>query len=207
MRLFFRLLYHSFSWSYDLVAAAVSAGRWRSWVLEAAKLIQGPRVLELGYGPGHLQEHLAGAGWEVFGLDESMQMARQAARRLSSGNFSHHLARGIAQRLPFPTHSFDTIVATFPTPYIIEPDTLAEILRVLKPGGRLVVLIASWITGKSPLERILHTIFRVTGQAPDEHLELSGVIEPYQEAGFQARLRFVNLPGSRLMFILAGKSR
>jgi ubiquinone/menaquinone biosynthesis C-methylase UbiE len=207
LRLFFRLLYHSMAWSYDLVAHAVSGGRWQGWVLESAKLLAGKRVLELGYGPGHLQEYLSSNGFSAFGLDESPQMARQAERRLKKKGLAPRLVRGLAQELPYPSAAFDSIVATFPTLYIVEEETLAEIHRVLKPGGRLVVLMASWLTGKSLGERLLASVYRATGQVPGEDQDIAGLTAPYIEAGFQARLRFANLPGSRLMFIVGSKPR
>jgi ubiquinone/menaquinone biosynthesis C-methylase UbiE len=206
MRIFFRLLYHSLAWAYDLVAATVSVGRWKRWIAAAAGLIGGPRVLELGFGPGHLQEHLHAAGIQVFGLDESRQMARQAARRLARGGFPARLARGLAQSLPYPTGSFDSAAATFPTPYIVDPRTLAEVRRVLRPGGRLVVLMAGWITGRSLPDRLMAYLTRVTGQAPAPDQELQEYTRPYTEAGFQASLRFIEQPGSRLMVILARKA-
>ncbi|MBE0696875.1 MAG: methyltransferase domain-containing protein [Anaerolineaceae bacterium] len=205
MRLFFRLLYHSMAGTYDLVASTVSVGKWKDWVFEAAKLISGKRVLELGYGPGHLLEHLAAANLEVYGLDESRQMARTAARRLKKAKLKACISRGMAQNLPFPNLFFDSIVATFPTLYIVDPDTLGEIQRVLKPNGRLVVLMASWLTGKSIIERMMGYLFRVTGQLPDDQQAIGEFTLPYMKAGFQASLRFVNLPDSRLMFILATK--
>lgn len=203
LRWFFRLLYHSFAWSYDLVSGAVSVGRWNNWVRAAARLLSGPRILELGYGPGHLQVYLHDQNLSTFGLDESAQMARQAFRRLRRQGRSPKLTRGLAQHLPFASASFDSVVATFPTPYITDPETLAEIQRVLKPSQRLVVLMAAWITGKSLLDRLMRTIFRITAEAPPEDQDLSQFIEPYRQAGFQASIRFVELPGSRLMFILA----
>ena len=206
IRLFFRLLYHSFAWMYDGVAATVSVGRWQRWVLAAAGQATGPRVLELGFGPGHLQAELCRRGIAAWGLDESWQMATQASSRLRKLGHSPRLARGLAQTLPFPTEQFDQVVATFPTLYILDPHTLAEIQRVLRPGGRLVVLMAAWITGRSLLDRLMAQVFRVTGEAPDENLEIAKVIEPYQTAGFQASARFVKQPGSRLMFIIASKN-
>ncbi len=221
MRLFFRLLYHSFAWAYDLVSSTVSLGRWNQWVNAAGSLLTGPRVLELGYGPGHLQTYLRTAGFIPFGLDESDQMARQAFRRLSRQGYTPFLSRGLAQSLPFADQSFDSVVATFPTPYIVDPLTLAEIKRVLKPtadmrsgksrreGGRLVVLTAAWITGRSLPDRMMRTLFRVADQAPSEDQALGELIEPYTNAGFNAQVRFVEVPGkqgrstSRLMFILA----
>src|SRR5207248_10597056 len=48
--------------------------------------------------------------------------------------------QGSAQHLPFSNDSFDTIVSTFPSEYIYYPDTIAEVERVLRPGGRLIVV-------------------------------------------------------------------
>ncbi|RPJ42570.1 MAG: class I SAM-dependent methyltransferase, partial [Chloroflexi bacterium] len=118
MRLFFRLLYHPLARSYDLVAATVSLGRWKSWVKSTTGLLAGPCVLELGFGPGHMQIHLAQAGYTPFGLDESWQMAHQARRRVLRSGQPARLARGLAQHLPFGEGSFNSAVATFPTNYI-----------------------------------------------------------------------------------------
>jgi ubiquinone/menaquinone biosynthesis C-methylase UbiE len=207
MRLFFRLLYHPFSWAYDLVASSVSLGRWKRWVLAAVPLLHGPRILELGFGPGHLQVHLHEQGIEIFGLDESMQMTQQAQRRLRSQGAAPRLARGLAQHLPYPDASFQSVAATFPTQYIVDPLTLAEIMRVLVPGGRLVVLMSTWITGKRARDRALQKIYQATAQVPPEGQELSEFVTPYDQAGFQTSLRFTELPEARLMFIIAQKPR
>ena len=53
----FHLLYHQFAWTYDFVAAFVSLGRWQDWVDAVVPFMSG-RVLEIGFGPGHLQELL-----------------------------------------------------------------------------------------------------------------------------------------------------
>ena len=205
MRWFFRLLYHPFAWTYDMVAATVSLGRWTRWVHSAASLLQGPQVLELGFGPGHLQAHLLKEGWDVVGLDESMQMARQAAGRLARGGLSPRLARGLAQALPYPSASFDCVAATFPTPYIIDPDTLGEIWRVLRPGGRLVVLMIAWITGESLVERAVRLVYRVTSETPPDDWDPAQALEPYIRAGLEAQIQFTEPPGSKLLFIIAEK--
>lgn len=205
MRVFFHLLYHSMAWTYDLVAAIVSVGRWRGWTQAAASRISGPRVLELGYGPGHLQVHLNTAGIQVFGLDESHQMSRQAARRLKASGYSNRLTRGKAQSLPYKGETFDSVLATFPTHYIFDPQTLAEIHRVLRPGGRLVVLMAAWITGYNLADRLMAFVNRITGQVPPPDYELDIFTLPYTKAGFQVGLQFEDRPGSRLMLVLALK--
>jgi ubiquinone/menaquinone biosynthesis C-methylase UbiE len=206
LRLFFRLLYHSFAGGYDFVANTVSLGQWTRWVLASAKMLNGPRVLELGFGTGHLQEHQLASGVSVFGLDESRQMAGLSHRRLIKAGFLPRLSRGTANYLPYASGVFQNVVATFPTSYIVEPETLAEILRVLAPGGRLVVLMSAWITGKRWRERMLTRLFRATAQVPPEDVDINEFLQPYQAAGFQASLRFVEQPGARLMFILARKT-
>lgn len=205
MRLFFSLLYHSMAWTYDLVADIVSVGRWKHWVSTAAGLLHGPRVLELGFGPGHLQAKMHGTGIQAFGLDESMQMNRQTRRRLLGKKHTPRLSRGLAQNLPYSDGAFNSVVATFPTLYIVDPSTLSDIHRVLAPGGRLVVLLGAWITGKRPADRFAAWLFRATGQLPPEDKEIGGLMEEYTKAGFQAGLRFVDLPGSRVLFIIAKK--
>ena len=54
LKTFFYLLYHRFAWAYDFVATAVSVGMWNEWVLSIIPYLEGPKVLELGHGPGHL---------------------------------------------------------------------------------------------------------------------------------------------------------
>ncbi len=201
LTVFFRLLYHPFAWTYDMVAAAVSFGQWRRWVFAAADLLEGPRVLELGYGPGHLQVQLVRQGFQVYGLDESMQMARQATRRLRRDTGGVKLSRGLAQALPYPSNTFDNVVATFPTQYIVNPNTLAEIYRVLKPGGRLVVLFSAWVTGKSVPERALALLYQVTGQSPGAVPEPGSAPPPFK----QVETRLVESRGGRLLFFIAQK--
>jgi ubiquinone/menaquinone biosynthesis C-methylase UbiE len=114
LRLLFRLLYHQFAWAYDLVAATVSLGRWKGWVLSALPYLEG-RVLEIGFGPGHLQVALHENKKRTFGLDESRQMSRQAGRRLRRKGLRADLVRARARRIPFPEASFETVVSTFPS--------------------------------------------------------------------------------------------
>jgi|WetSurMetagenome_2_1015567.scaffolds.fasta_scaffold154350_3 ubiquinone/menaquinone biosynthesis C-methylase UbiE len=141
LRVIYDLLYHPFAWSYDLVAGFVSFGQWIGWVEAIIPLVQGSKVLELGFGPGHLQMRLVLKGFQVYGLDESPQMTRQASRRLRRNGTAVNLVRGLSQNLPFDS-LFDTVVATFPSEYIFDPKTMGEISRVLLPEGRLIILLS-----------------------------------------------------------------
>ena len=202
--LFFHLLYHSFAWTYDLVAAAVSLGRWQAWVLCVQPYLRG-RVLEIGYGPGHLQAALLAGGFQAFGLDESRQMSRQARRRLRRQKLPVRLTRGYAQRLPFAGNSFDSVAATFPSEYIFEQQTLAEIRRVLAPGGRLVIVPSAWITGQGWLERLAAWLFRATGQAAALELVLPGMEHRIGAGGFEMKHELVQAQGSQVLVIVGEK--
>lgn len=204
LRLFFRLLYHQFAWTYDLVAALVSLGRWQAWVRSVLPYLDG-RILEIGFGPGHLQLALHGRGLPAFGLDESLPMCRQAIRRLRRKGYSSSLSRGLARAIPFQNSSFDCVVSTFPAEYIFEPQTLRQIHRVLVPGGRLVILPAAWITGTGLPDRLAAGLFELTGQAGALAAFLPGMESHIRSAGFAVRHELLEFPGSRVLVLTAKK--
>jgi ubiquinone/menaquinone biosynthesis C-methylase UbiE len=199
LQLFFKLLYHQFAFTYDLVAATVSFNRWNDWVRKIIPFIKGTRILELGHGPGHLQRILRRDGWFAVGIDESAQMGRLAKRNTDR---SAHIARGVAQQLPFPEGCFDTIVSTFPTEYIIDPPALAEVRRCLRPGGRLTVLPVAL-----PKSRFLEWLYKVTGESPPESAEEFQVkaVKPFLDAGFETEVVWVESASSRLLILIAKK--
>jgi ubiquinone/menaquinone biosynthesis C-methylase UbiE len=201
----FRLLYEEMSWSYDAVSRAVSLGQWAAWRRAALPFLRGPRVLELGFGPGHLQLELLAAGYTAAGLDASAQMARTAARRLRAAGHAPGV-HGLAQSLPFAAAAFEGVVATFPTAYIAAPETLAEVRRVLVPGGRLVVVPEAGLAGGGPLRRLIDAAYRATGQRPAADAALSGwsplLAEALTAAGFAAvALHTVDLPGGSVLVV------
>ncbi|MBC8162141.1 MAG: methyltransferase domain-containing protein [Roseiflexaceae bacterium] len=157
----FTRFYHEFSWTYDAVAAAVSAGQWSSWTLAALPLLDG-RVLELGCGTGNLQRALLGRPeHHAVGIDRSRQMLRLARRKSITP-----LACASAQALPFRSSSFDSLVATFPSEYIIAPATLVEARRVLRPGGQLVVVLGATYRSGTFYRRVVDLLYRLTLQRP-----------------------------------------
>ena len=202
LRVFFTQLYNAFAWSYDLVAWIVSLGKWDDWVAVAADEIEGPRVLELGHGPGHLQVILAEKGIMTTGIDLSPQMGRIAARNLHKANLVVRLLQSQAQKLPFRSATFQQVTATFPSEYIFEPNTLSEAYRVLVPGGQLVVLPVAWITGDKWYERFAAWLFKITGQAPIPNKK---IIQPFKNAGFSVSEKWIKKEGWEAFIILAKK--
>jgi len=168
LHLFFRLLYNELAWTYDAVAWLVSFGRWRAWGRTTLPHLKGPRVLELGHGPGHLLVALDARGFAPVGVDLSASMAREAEARLLRAGASVPLVRARAQALPFHADSFDNVVATFPTHYVIDPRTLRQVARLLKPAGQLVVAASTRFEGQGALARFMAWLYAVTGQGEPE---------------------------------------
>jgi len=202
LKVFFKLLYNQFSWSYDLVANAVSIGKWKTWVLAVLPDLMGPNVLELGHGPGHLLVAMTEAGLYAIGLDASLKMSRIAWARLRRKNRFGLLVNGYAQSLPFSDAYFNNIVTTFPSDFILHPASLSEAYRVLTPGGTMIVLPIAWITGTSWLDRLAAALFRITGEAPDWDDRFS---QPFIQAGFRVEIVFRLLQTSRLLILHAYK--
>ena len=215
LRIFFRLLYHQFAFTYDLVAATVSLGRWKKWVLSVLPFVQGQRILEIGHGPGHLQRALLERDLLVFGIDESTQMGRLARhnlrRYLSKSTRSDYaqikLTRGISQHLPFPSESFDTIVSTFPSEYIFDPKTLDEAQRVLAENGRFIILPGASILGRGILDRAMAFLFRITGETPPDLEEIlhERTKQPFATSGFHVEIHELNIKSSMVFISLATK--
>ncbi len=145
-----------------------------------------------------------GEVFSVFGLDESRQMGRQAFYRVKS-IVQPKLTRGRAEHLPYADASFSTVVSTFPSEYIFLPATLQEISRVLAPGGRLVILLAAWISGKSWLEKAAAFLFKLTGQVPSAGDHFQDLLQPFQAAGYVSRLEWIDQKTSRLLLVIAEK--
>ncbi|HSJ55784.1 MAG TPA: methyltransferase domain-containing protein [Anaerolineae bacterium] len=197
----FRLLYNELAWLYDLVAWVTSLGLWRRWARTAAGFLpEGGRVLEVAFGPGHLLAYLAGAGYQVAGLDLSRNMVRLAMRRLRKRRLAAALVRGRAEELPFAPAAFDAIVLTFPTPFVYDPKWLAQARRVLRPGGRFVVVEVATFERAGAAGRVLEWAYAVTGQRGGSPSPLAARLE---EAGFRAWRERVEVERTTVELVVA----
>jgi ubiquinone/menaquinone biosynthesis C-methylase UbiE len=202
LRFFFKHLYTTFAWAYDLVAWTTSMGQWRTWQSAAIHDLLESLILELGHGPGHLLLDFHRRGYQAVAIDASKQMTRIAARRLRRQGFHPTIICAQAQRIPLSSDSFANVVATFPSEYILEKETLDEIRRILQPGGELIVIAVERITGRGIQDRLADWLYRVTGQAGDPGDQWK---EPLEEMGFIPRLERVRLPRADVLRFRAKK--
>lgn len=148
------LLYYELSPLYDAVSWLVSLGQWDRWRRLSLPHVRGARVLEIGFGTGILLAELARRGYEVFGLDLSPAMHRITSARLAKQNLRVAQVRGSVQSMPLIAAYFDTVISTFPAAFILDPATIAEIARVLSPGGCFILVDMVLFTDNGILQRL-----------------------------------------------------
>ncbi|WP_121064896.1 methyltransferase domain-containing protein [Chachezhania antarctica] len=118
----------------------------RTDTLALLDIAPGEHVVDIGSGPGFLAQgmaHLTGDGGRVVGVDLSPALIRRATARAEASWLSY--VEGDATALPFDDASFDIAVSTQVAEYV--PDIAAlctEMARVLKPGGRGLVMATDW---------------------------------------------------------------
>ncbi len=200
----FYLLYYPLAFTYDIVAAAVSMGQWQTWARTALDWVRGPRVLELGHGPGHLLIALARSGRKPIGLDLSPNMIAQAQRRIRRTGLSIPQVRCRVQALPFRSGTFDSVVATFPTEYIADATTAREVARVTTERGRLVVVLGAQLGGQGVSSRVIDWLYRITGQR-DIPVEAEQNI--YDRVGLTSRIEVTPVGVSEVALLIADKDQ
>jgi demethylmenaquinone methyltransferase/2-methoxy-6-polyprenyl-1,4-benzoquinol methylase len=140
-------LFASIARRYDLLNDLQSFGFHRIWkrhVAELAQVKSGDRALDLCCGTGDIAFALAQRGAETIGLDFSEKMLEVAQSRLQSSKSKSQdlkFIQGDAEQLPFPDNSFDVVTVGYGLRNLSSWEVgLGEMVRVAKPGGRIIVL-------------------------------------------------------------------
>ena len=101
------------------------------------------RMLDVGCGTGQLAILAAGQGIRATGLDIAANLVEQARARAALGGLEVSVDQGDAESLPYEDASFDVLVSLFGAMFAPRPELVAaEMVRVCKPGGRIVM--ANW---------------------------------------------------------------
>jgi demethylmenaquinone methyltransferase/2-methoxy-6-polyprenyl-1,4-benzoquinol methylase len=142
-------VFHSVASRYDLMNDLMSGGvhrLWKRFTIEVSAVRAGHKVLDIAGGTGDLSYQFAklvGAEGQVILADINASMLNVGRDRLLDRGLSGNIqfAQADAQYLPFPDNTFDCITIAFGLRNVTDKDmALRSMLRVLKPGGRLLVL-------------------------------------------------------------------
>lgn len=173
---------------YDLTNDVLSAGLtrwWRRAVTRAVAPAPGRRVLDLAAGTGSSTTPLVAAGADAVACDLSTGMLAVGRARAPQVTF----VAGDATRLPFPDATFDAVTISFGLRNVANvAGALTEMLRVTRPGGRLVVCEFSHPTvGVARtvyleyLMRALPAVARRVSSAPDAYVYLAESIRAWPD--------------------------
>ena len=153
---------------YDLLNDVLSAGQdryWRRAVARAVAAAPGERVLDLAAGTGTSSVSFTTAGAVCIACDFSLGMLRAGKLRTPDKNSSVTFVAGDALSLPFADARFDAVTISFGLRNVADPgQALTEMLRVTRPGGRLVVCEFSHFP-VPVLDRLYHRALHAGGPA------------------------------------------
>jgi ubiquinone/menaquinone biosynthesis C-methylase UbiE len=167
--------------AYDWLARAVTLGgegKFRRRTLDLAELHSGDAVLDVGCGTGTLLIEAATRvvpSGSMQGIDRSPEMLAHARRKAAAQGVTANFVEGSANRLPFPDASFDVVLCTLMLhhlPALMQMATIGEMRRVLRPGGRMVIVDLQppkTVTAMISVIALFHVFHqaRSRGNAPD----------------------------------------
>ncbi len=113
---------------------------WKKWIKSVIPYIKGKRILEVSFGSGYLMKKYA-KNYEAYGVDYNLKMVSKTRKKLAGIVNPVRIIQGNVEKLPYPDNFFDTVINTMAfTGYPDGERALAEMLRVLRPGGLLLVV-------------------------------------------------------------------
>lgn len=168
---------------------------WKTWLRSALPHIQGQRVLEVSFGTGYLLMQYANK-FETHGIDINARMVAVAKRNLEKSGVSADLKQANVEQLPYVDEYFDTVISTMAlSGYPDGARAMSEIRRVLKPGGRLILIDVNYPANHNWLGMQLTGFWRQLGDI------IRDVGKLLEDHGFDYEDREIGGVGSIHMYI------
>jgi SAM-dependent methyltransferase len=162
--------------AYETLFVPALFGQWAPRLIDAAQIQPGQRVLDVACGTGILAREVAlriGSSGFVAGLDPGAGMLAVAERIAPTVEWR----QGVAESLPFPDQSFDAVVCQFGLMFFADRrKALCEMLRVLIPGGRLVVAVWDNLDSIPAYAREVALLERIAGREAADALRAPFVL-------------------------------
>ncbi len=189
--------YSRFSGIYDILVSHTRI--WQSVLNNVIPHIKGPRVLEASFGTGWLITQYA-SRFDTYGIDFNEKMIRITSRNLHESGETAHLQRANVEHLPYKSESFDTIVNTAAFSGYPRADiAMSEFRRVLKPGGRLVLIDVSYPEDRNIRGMFFCYLTELTGDI------LRDMGQIFTQHGFEFEHKVIGGAGAIHMYIAQKK--
>ena len=154
-------------WNWDSPSGRARAARRAALLVEAAGLHPGVRALELGCGTGVFLQKVAPHGASITGIDLSADLLERCAERMA-GAAHVALVRGNAEKMPFADGTFDAVYGSSILHHLDLDAALAEVRRVLRPGGRMAFAEPNILNPQVAVMFRLGLTKKYFGVSPDE---------------------------------------
>lgn len=180
----FDQIYTRYARAYSVFVQVVPL--WMKWIRSVIPQIRGNRVLEISFGTGDLLLSYAGE-YQTFGLDYNSDLIRMTKGKLADHHIVCPLVQGDVAKLPFPDHTFDTVISTMA--FGSYPDGMAaaqEIYRIISPGGRFLLMDINYPKDRNMFGVMMVRFWMLVGdiiREQDRLLSSTGFMVDDQEVG------------------------
>jgi ubiquinone/menaquinone biosynthesis C-methylase UbiE len=173
---------------YDTVVNLLTLGqtnRLRTMTIDQAMLKPGERLLDVGCGTGGVTipaKRRIGENGPVYGIDPSPEMIEVACKKAERAGLDIDFRIGVIETLPYADGSFDVVTSSLMMhhlPYEVQQKGLAEIYRVLSPGGRILIADAM-----KPKNILLKRLFKFMAQHHGLKFDVEDLPATLKSAGF-----------------------
>jgi demethylmenaquinone methyltransferase/2-methoxy-6-polyprenyl-1,4-benzoquinol methylase/phosphoethanolamine N-methyltransferase len=178
---------------YDAVVWLLSLGKARAIrkaTVELAQIKPGDRVLDVGCGTGDLTiaaKALAGPTGEVYGTDASPKMIDMAQQKAARAGVDVTFQTDLIENITFPDNQFDVVLSSLMMHHLpddLKREGLAEIYRVLKPGGRILIVDMESSSSGSVFQRFSDLMIQLHGGHAAMQNNVKNLIPFVEAAGF-----------------------